>query len=100
MFSVHRAGFHDLDLQVAAIEAKKSLGLEQGWEGVHCEQLEHNTVLMPIIARVLIHVDRAAFGAFSFLHGNLLFAARPVIAGQDRLTIQFSGRYLVFACRR
>jgi hypothetical protein len=72
LFSVHGACIRHLNFQIATVEAEKSLGLKQIVKAASCDHLEDKTVLMPIIARVLIHVDRTALGTFSFLHRNLL----------------------------
>jgi len=72
LISVHCAGFCHLDFQIAAVEAEKSFRLKQIVETAHSYHLKDNTVLMPVVARGLIHVDRAASGAFSFLYGNPL----------------------------
>ena len=72
LFSVHRAGFRNLNFQITTVEAQKSLCLKQIVETIFGDHLKDKSVLMPVIARILIHVGRATFGAYSFLHGNLL----------------------------
>ena len=72
LLSVHCAGFRNLDFQITTVETQKSICLKQIMEAADCDHLKDKPVRMPIIARVLIHVGRTTFGAFSFLHGNLL----------------------------
>jgi hypothetical protein len=72
LFSVHRAGFRNLNFQITTVEAQKSLCLKQIVETIFGDHLKDKSILMPVIARILIHLGRATFGAFSFLHGNFL----------------------------
>ena len=72
LFSVHRAGLGNLNFQISTIETQISFCLKQIVETAFRDHLKDKTVLMSVIAHVLIHIDRATFGAFSFLHGNLL----------------------------
>ena len=80
LFSVQRAGLHNLDLQITAVETKKSFGLEKIAEAVGGSHSEGNALLMPGLADTLIDVGRTAPGTFSSLHENLLRDVhRPVL---------------------
>ena len=60
--------------------------------------MEDNAVLVPVVTRVLIHVMRTAFRAFSILHGNLLHEikrTRLAMVRHSRFDVRFSGRCLV-----
>ena len=72
LFSIHCAGFQDLDIQIATIKTKKSLSLEQGRETIRYEHLEDQSIFVPVVTLILVHVERTAFGTFYLLHVNLL----------------------------
>ena len=57
LFSEHGACFQNLDLQVATIQAEKSICLKQIVEFILAQRLDHNTILMPVIVHVPIHID-------------------------------------------